>query len=113
METVRTAIIGCGKVAQIHATALRDLPESQLVGVCDSDPARAGDFAGKYQTEAYADLGLLLKHAKPQVVCVCTPHPQHAVAVVQAAQAGVSALVEKPLAANLADCDAMLAASHS
>src|SRR5439155_18632152 len=42
----------------------------------------------------------------------CTPHPLHAEAVIHAAEAGVSALVEKPLAASLADCDAMLAASR-
>ena len=43
---------------------------------------------------------------------VGTPHPLHAEPVIQAAEAGVHALVEKPLAASLADCDAMLAAAR-
>ena len=34
MPTVRTALIGCGKVGQIHAAALRELPESAFVAVC-------------------------------------------------------------------------------
>lgn len=53
----------------------------------------------------------MLKEARPQAILVATPHPLHAAPVIEAAQAGVSALVEKPLAATLADCDAMLAAA--
>jgi UDP-N-acetyl-2-amino-2-deoxyglucuronate dehydrogenase len=112
MQPVRTALIGCGKVGQIHAQALRDLPESQFVAVCDRDVARAAAFAERYHTQPFTDLGTLLQDAKPQAVVICTPHPLHAAPVIQAAVAGVHALVEKPLAANLADCDAMLAATR-
>jgi predicted dehydrogenase len=113
MQTVRTALIGCGKVGQIHAAALRELPESDFVAVCDSDPTRAQAFAERYGTTAYPDLGMLLRDAGAQAVVVCTPHPLHAEPVVRAAEAGVHALVEKPLAASLADCDAMLAACRT
>lgn len=113
MQTVRTALVGCGKVGQIHAAALRDLPESEFVAVCDRDDKRAAAFAARFGTRAYRDVPTLLKEAKPHAIVVCTPHPLHAEPVIQAAQAGVSALVEKPLAASLADCDAMLAASRS
>jgi predicted dehydrogenase len=112
MQTVRTALIGCGKVGQIHAAALKSLPESEFVGVCDSDAARAAAFAQHHGTHAFTDLGALLRDARPQAVLICTPHPLHAAPVIQAAAAGVHALVEKPLAANLADCDAMLAAAR-
>src|SRR5207237_6637000 len=44
-------------------------------------------------------------------VIIGTPHPLHAAPAILAAEAGVHVLVEKPLAANLADCDAMLAAT--
>ena len=112
MQSIRTALIGCGKVGQIHAAALRDLPESEFVAVCDRDNKRAATFAERFGGKAFTDLGTLLREAKPHAVVVCTPHPLHAEAVIQAAQAGASALVEKPLAASLADCDAMLAASR-
>jgi predicted dehydrogenase len=112
MPTVRTALVGCGKVGSIHAAALRDLPESTLVAVCDSDPARAAAFAERHGGRPYSDLGEMLRDSGAQAVTVCTPHPLHAAAVIQAAEAGVHALVEKPLAASLADCDAMLAASR-
>ena len=54
----------------------------------------------------------MMRDAAPEVVCVCTPHPLHAGPAVLAAQGGAHLLIEKPMAANLADCDAMLAAAR-
>jgi predicted dehydrogenase len=113
MRNIRTALIGCGKVGQIHAAALRELPEAEFVAVCDSDQERATAFAGRCGVRAYSDLGKLLAEQTLDAILVCTPHPLHREPVVRAAQAGVSALVEKPLAASLADCDAMLAAAQA
>ena len=112
MQPLRTALIGCGKVGGIHAEALRSLPRSRLVAVCDPSPERAGAFASKYGGQAFADVFTMLEAAKPQVVCLCTPHPAHAAPAIEALRAGVHVLVEKPLAASLADCDAMLLAAR-
>ena len=46
MDRLRTALVGCGKVGQIHAQALATLPESEFVAVCDVDFERAEPFAG-------------------------------------------------------------------
>ena len=54
----------------------------------------------------------MLREARVEAVLVCTPHPLHAEPAIQAAEAGVHVLVEKPLAASLPDCDAMLAAAR-
>jgi UDP-N-acetyl-2-amino-2-deoxyglucuronate dehydrogenase len=109
---IRTALVGCGKVGQLHAAALHNLPESHFVGVCDTSLERAQTFAARYNTTAYPDLASLLKDSGAQAILVCTPHPLHAAAVIPAAESGVHALVEKPLAASLADCDAMLHAAR-
>jgi predicted dehydrogenase len=108
---VRTALVGCGKVGQIHAAALRHLPESDFVAVCDSDPARAAVFAERFGTRSYSDVDQMLHETGVQALLVCTPHPLHADPVIRAAAAGVHALVEKPLAASLAHCDAMIEAA--
>jgi predicted dehydrogenase len=55
----------------------------------------------------------MLAKSKPDAICICTPHPEHAAPAIAAAQAGVHALVEKPLASSLADCDAMLYAARA
>jgi predicted dehydrogenase len=113
VQPVRTALIGCGKVGSIHAAALRELAESEFVAVCDSDGARVAAFAGRFGVRPYSDPGEMFREAGVEAVLVCTPHPQHAAPVIAAARAGVHALVEKPLAAGLADCDAMLAAARA
>lgn len=111
MARVRTALVGCGKVGQVHATALRELAESQFVAVCDADASRAQGFAEKYGVRAYTGVPKMLADAGVEALAVCTPHPLHAEPAVRAAEAGVHVLVEKPMAASLADCDAMIAAA--
>ncbi len=111
MDRVRTALVGCGKVGQTHAQALAALAESEFVAVCDVDFERAASFASRYQARPYDDVARMLVEDRVDVVCIATPHPLHARAAIAAAQAGTHALVEKPMAAGLADCDAMLAAA--
>jgi len=112
VRRLRTALTGCGKVAGIHAEALRDAPESELVGFCDRDLGRAEAFAGEYGGRVFADLGEMLRSVEPEALVVCTPHPLHADACEAAAAAGAHVLVEKPMAASLADCDRMLRATE-
>lgn len=113
MQPVRTALVGCGKVGQIHAAVLHTLPESTFVAVCDSDPERAGSFAQRFGVQAFTDPGSMFRTAGVEAVLIATPHPLHAASTIVAAQHGVHVLVEKPLAANLVDCDAMLQATRA
>jgi len=82
------------------------------VGVCGRNPSRAKEFAEQYGISAYTDVHKMATEAGVQAVIICTPHPAHALPVIQAAEAGVHVLVEKPLAASLRDCDAMLEAAR-
>ena len=104
---LRIAIVGCGKVAHLHAAALARIPEAGLTAVIDADPVRARAFAAKYRARAVSEISA----AQADIAIVCTPHPQHAGAAIAAANAGLPVLVEKPLAATVADCDAMIAAA--
>ena len=112
MKPVRVGLVGCGKVGQIHADALRALPEAEFVAACDADAARSAAFAAKYGCRAFPDVAAMLRDGGVEAVVIGTPHPLHAEPAVRAAEAGIHVLVEKPLAANLADCDAMLAAAR-
>ncbi len=108
---IRTGIVGCGKVAHLHAAALSGLPESELVGVADVAPDRAREFGARYDVRAYPNLESMISAGKIEAVAVCTPHPEHRAPAVRAAEAGIHVLVEKPLASSLADCDAMIEAA--
>ncbi|MBN1844426.1 MAG: Gfo/Idh/MocA family oxidoreductase [Sedimentisphaerales bacterium] len=112
MNQIKTGIIGCGKVAHLHAAALRDAPESAFTAVCSRSRDRARAFAERYRVAAFTDLDEFFDRSGVEAVIVCTPHPAHAAAAIRAARAGVHVLVEKPLAASLADCDAMIDAAE-
>ena len=113
MERVRVGIVGCGKVGHIHAAALSSLPEAVFAGVCDNDGPRAREFGARYGVPAFDNLTRMLEEAAVQAVVICTPHPVHAAPAIEAAGRGVHILVEKPMAASLADCDAMIEAART
>src|ERR1041384_6714613 len=108
---MRVGLIGCGKVGHIHAAALRGLAEAELIAVCDVSGERAQAFAAKSRARAFTDVDAMLRDGRVEAVIIGTPHPLHAAPAIAAARAGVHVLVEKPLAATLADCDAMLEAA--
>lgn len=110
MKPVRVGVVGCGKVATIHAAALASSREAEFIGVCDTIPERAAAFASQYGVSAFSRLPAMLRDV--EAVVIGTPHPNHAEPAIRAAEAGVHILVEKPLAASLDDCDAMLAAAR-
>lgn len=110
MEQLRTALIGCGQVAHAHARALRTLPASDLVAVCDSDPAKARQFGRSYHVRQFTGPATMLDAAAVQAVSICTPHPSHPSLVELCARHGVHVLVEKPLAPDLDGCDRAIAA---
>ena len=111
MSKVRTGLVGYGKVAHTHALALSTLPESQLVAVCGRNPGRAKAFADQYHVDAYDDVEKMVATAGVEAVIVCTPHPAHASPAIRAARVGAHVLIEKPLAASLKDCDAIITAT--
>jgi UDP-N-acetyl-2-amino-2-deoxyglucuronate dehydrogenase len=112
MTRVRTALVGCGKVGHIHARALAGLRESEFVAACDLDASRAESFAAVYGLTPYHDVSTMLRQSRAEAIVIGTPHPLHAAPALLAAELGVHILVEKPLAASLEDCDAMIAAAQ-
>ncbi len=110
MQPLRVGLIGCGKVGQIHAAALKTVDEAQFVAACDASLERAQAFAAKYGARPFADIASMLPVV--DAVIIGTPHPLHAEPAIRALEAGVHVLVEKPMAATLADCDAMLHAAR-
>jgi predicted dehydrogenase len=112
MDKLKTAVIGYGKVAHTHAEALASIPESEFVAVCGRDPARARAFGEQHRVRPFPDVEEMVG-AGVQAVVVATPHPAHASVTTAALRAGAHALVEKPLASSLEDCDAMIDAARA
>jgi len=111
MERLRTAIVGCGKVTDLHAAALAQLDSSDFRAVCSRTQEKADRYAAQYNVHGYSDIEAMIGVERIDALIVCTPHPYHLGPTVQAAQAGVHVLVEKPLASSRADGDEMIAAA--
>lgn len=112
MEKLKTGIVGCGKVTGLHAKALMDLQCSVFTAVCSRSRDKAQDYAARYGVRGYDNVREMIERESLDEVIVCTPHPFHAAACIEAMQAGAHVLVEKPLASSLEDCDAMIAAAQ-
>jgi UDP-N-acetyl-2-amino-2-deoxyglucuronate dehydrogenase len=111
MKPLRTGIVGCGKVAAAHASALSRLAESKFTAVFSRSEEKGVAFAARFGVRAFTNLRSFLGELDAAVVC--TPHPFHVEPTVAACQAGVHVLVEKPLASTLGHCDAMIQAAHA
>jgi 1,5-anhydro-D-fructose reductase (1,5-anhydro-D-mannitol-forming) len=112
MTTVRWGILGCGDVAEKKSgPALYKAEGSELVAVMRRDLAKAEDFARRHGAKrAYRTVEELLADAEVDAVYIATPPYLHQEQTIAAAQAGKHVLVEKPMALNVAECEAMIAA---
>lgn len=103
------AVIGAGFMGALHARAIAESPTARLAAVVDPDLDRAGDIGTRYGAAVYPDHHRMLATERPRAVVVCTPEREHRAPVLDAAAHGCAILVEKPMAATLADADAMIA----
>jgi UDP-N-acetyl-2-amino-2-deoxyglucuronate dehydrogenase len=110
---LKTALIGYGKAAFMHAEALRNIPEAHFTAVMGRDLSKAAVFAAKYNVKAYSDISDMISTEKINVVIICTPHPDHRSTAIQSIEGGAHVLVEKPLASSLDDCDAIITAANT
>jgi predicted dehydrogenase len=111
IQQLKTALVGIGKVTDMHARALVDLKESKFTAVCSRSMDKAEGYAASYSIKAYTDVAEMVTKEGIDVVIVCTPHPNHREPTIAALEAGAHVLIEKPLASSLEDCDAMIEAS--
>ncbi|GAA4405707.1 Gfo/Idh/MocA family oxidoreductase [Nibrella viscosa] len=106
------ALVGPGKVAHLHAKATLQIPNAKLVAIYGRTPEKTEAFAQEYNIRAYTDVAEMVTQEQVDITIICTPHPAHREPTVAALEAGSHVLVEKPLAATLEDCDAMLEAAQ-
>lgn len=127
MKPIRVAVIGAGAFGKNHARVYSELhretqagtlpqnaPGVELVGVVDTDAARAAQIAGAHETRAYASIRELLAHGGADAVSIAVPTRFHRQIAKEALEAGFDVLIEKPLAATLEEADEIidLAAEH-
>lgn len=96
MKKLKSAIIGCGGIAQVHGAVLDAMEDAELIAFADIRPERAQAMAEKYGGRAYESLEALLEQESPDVVHLCTPHYLHTPMAEACAGKGVHVFTEKP-----------------
>jgi predicted dehydrogenase len=107
--TMRTAVVGVGHLGRHHARILGQLPGVELTAVVDVNRARAEETAAANGTRALFDYRELVGHV--DAVTIAAPTALHAEIGLAFLNAGIPALVEKPLARSLAEADALIGAA--
>ena len=114
-KTIRWGIIGAGDVCEIKSgPGFQKAPNSELVSVMRRDGAKAEDFARRHGVSQWTDdAETLLKNPDIDAIYIATPPASHKDYAVAALAAGKSVYVEKPVALNAAECEAMIAAEST
>jgi predicted dehydrogenase len=107
--TLAVAIVGCGYFAQFHRDAWARLPGARVVGVCDSDPAKAEAAAAALGTRSFTDAAAMLNATRPDVMDMVTPPSTRAGLLALAAERNIAVIAQKPLADDLAGAEALVA----
>jgi predicted dehydrogenase len=110
-DRVRVAVIGAGSMGANHARVLAELPDADLVAVCDADESRARDAS--HGATTYRDYRDLLANERLDAVSIAVPTRLHVEVALAAIERGLPLLVEKPLGADLDECRRLKAAAES
>lgn len=112
MEKVRLAVIGTGAIGKLHAETLRKIEELEFVAVADIDEKHQ-QTAEALGVAYYRSCEEMIAKEKIDGVVVALPNDLHLPVGKTCAEKGLHLLVEKPIAGNLADADALCAAAKS
>ncbi|MBM4106085.1 MAG: Gfo/Idh/MocA family oxidoreductase [Phycisphaerae bacterium] len=100
-KSLRCAVLGVGRMGRHHARVMSRQEDVEFLGVLDRDQARVTQAVEQHGGRAFSSLEDLLA-AAPDCAVVATPTVTHPELVVALLERGVSCLVEKPLAADIA-----------
>jgi predicted dehydrogenase len=109
LEPIRIGVIGVGNMGQHHTRILSLLKDVELVGVSDINVERGLDTASKYRVRFFEDYRDMLNHV--DAVCIAVPTRLHHPVGMTCLQAGVHVLIEKPIAASIAEAESLVNAA--
>ena len=115
MTPLTVAVVGLRGMGLSHAKAFAACPDFRVVAGCDLDPARTAEFAAALPGAAvFADFTRMLAEVRSAVVVIATGTASHAALALAAGEAGARGVFcEKPMAVNLGDARAMVAACRA
>jgi phthalate 4,5-cis-dihydrodiol dehydrogenase len=108
VEVLRIGIVGLGRAASSMLPSILAHPGITLVAGADLRPEIRARFSSDYAVPTYDGIESMSARERLDAVYIATPHQRHAADVIHAAERGLHAIVEKPMALTLEDCRAMI-----
>src|SRR5271157_4169465 len=106
MPEIKVAVVGCGFVANDHLKAWKKLKTARVVAVSDLNEALAKNTAATWKIPCYyLSLPKLIEGSDIDVVDICTPPQAHSALAIQAMEAGLNVLIEKPMTMTVEDAE--------
>ncbi|MEM1381350.1 MAG: Gfo/Idh/MocA family oxidoreductase [Pseudomonadota bacterium] len=109
VERLRAGVAGAGVFGGYHANKYAEAEDVGLTGIFDLDLGRAMDRAAEHQAQAFDDFDAFISEV--DILTIATPATTHAPLAQAAINAGKHVLVEKPIAMDVADADALISAA--
>jgi len=100
MKKLGVAVVGTGFWGRNHARVFKELEETELLAVCDTNAERAKSVAKQFGVTPYTNTGRMLKRKDIEAASVCTWSTSLAKEALKALKAGRHVLVEKPMATS-------------
>ena len=108
---VGVAFLGAGTVAEMHGRGVRAVPRAHLIGVYDTQVAKANAITAKFGGRVFASVQELLDDPAVEAVHILTPVRHHVPQAIDCLEAGKHVLLEKPVAENHAGIAELQAAA--
>lgn len=105
---LRAAVIGVGQMGANHARIYADLDGVELVAIAEEDPISRERIAQRLHVRGYASFADLLLYEPLDLVSVVVPTAAHYAVARETLRAGIPTLVEKPIAATVAEGEALI-----
>lgn len=110
---LKVAIVGCGKIADSHASQIQRIEGCEIVGVCDKEELMSIQLYERFPVKRYfTDIGKLLEEAQPDVVHITTPPQSHLEIGLQCLESGCHIFVEKPFTLNTKEAKVLINAAN-
>src|SRR5438132_5875536 len=110
---LRVAIVGCGKIADAHASQIQRIKGCEIVGVCDREVLMARQLYERFPVKRYySDLTELLSDARPDVVHITTPPESHFDIARFCLEQGCHVYVEKPFTLQEEEAQVLVALAN-
>lgn len=111
---LKIAIVGCGKIADAHASQIQRIEGCTIVGACDRETLMAQQFCERFKVRChFTDAAELIEGARPDVVHITTPPESHFEIARLCLEQGCHVYVEKPFTVDAKQAQRLLALAEA